>query len=556
MNYPKLCLTVFLAFVTSIESIGQSTANFLLPNNIIYLVTLNESKGVYKVEYKKADTLLGSQEFVDFSFPYFYEFMLKIYATETGLAHSDSISTLDKDKIRAKAAELHMKLITGLYNSAKAGQEIATIQLKKDIPLTKTLFVPKSDRTKGVLTPAGGVITDQNGKEYNASALFYPEKTWPFRWTSQCTRKRAISTNEKFQADECRLVFEDGFIKRVVVTGDYENETLMFSNKYSIGITTRLNVGRLKNMVLFDGLRNDTQASIRLGDVIDYKRIVNSRTNDYSPADTVVVLTPQVDEVTVSKLKRHKLFRMNIFSDIIGVNEDNPNGLVQFEIEKRININTNRRFNRVPTAMFAFMTPYFQWSKIEENNRSLGVSTFSEDSSPTANYVSPLELYRHSILDAGIKLNVVDIEWPAIDFQINGTGSITFSQVTDTLLSDLGDPISIDERVNSITSGVEVAFIFSPESAWGFKISSNAFYYENFNSNLTYRSLNGSEAQRDLTSPERWLNDFNLLATFRTGQDNDSRLFARIGFIHEMNNFDNNFSEVQIGYSVYLKSSK
>lgn len=548
MNLSKFLLPILIFILTSFQVKGQSAANIMLPNRTFYLVTLSEDDGLFTVAFKKAGSTVDSQDFVDLSSSSFYEFVLNVYAKETSQAVA-VINVTDKNDIQAKSAQLHMQLMTGLYNSATAGQKIATIKLKKDILLTKTLRVPIKSRSKTALVK-GTTIKDAGGKEYKVSDLEYPLNSW----FKKCN-KFALS-QEKFQADKCRIVFEDGFIKRVVITGIYEGETVMFSNRYSIGITTRLNMGRLNNMVLYDEIRHAPQASIRLGDAIDYERIVNLRTNDYSPADTVVNITPDKPVVTVSKLARHKLFRINIFSDIAGVNENNPNGLIQIEIDKRININTNRRFNKAPTAMLAFITPYFQLSKIEENNRELGISTFNTSPTTNTNYVSPLELYRHSILEAGIKLNIVDIEWPAIDFQINGTGSITYSQVNDTISSDMGVATSVDERVNSINTGLEAAFIFSPEAAWGFKISSNFFYSENFNSNLTYKSIEGSGLDKKLTSPKRWLNDFNMLVTFRTGEDNDKRLFARIGFVHELSNLDNNFSELQIGYSMYLKSSK
>lgn len=579
----KVALILFASLITTWASAQVATTDVSV-NDSLYIVKLTQSNGLYTVTYSLDGKVKLSKKSANFGSTYVYNHLKELWCHKPANASSkpngtdasqdtthqtqnpsDSASTSNQAEtptdaeeasttkqtpctlsdtvireLTNKANKCFIDLIFAFANDSEAkGQKVANISFETRIPVYNVIRLRTLEKGETLESIKKQPIK-VNGKVVKPETM-YLNRRWP--------RKDLLMANveETLIAESCDIVFENGFISSIYVSGKIGEKDVRFSNKYGIGVTTRQNIKDFSLICLYDELGNEDRY-LRLNEVIEYSRLVSNYTRDYSPADTTINLTLNKQTKPIFKSPSTKLFQLNIFSDFVGINEDNPNGLVQLEVDKRINIWT-KRVRRL--SWFTFLNPYFEWSKIEQHNRALQFSDVD------GKYVvSPLEVYRYSMIETGAPLNIVDYDGSVIHFQGNLVSALTFTQLNDSISQGGGDIKYVNERINSFLLGGELKCIFSPEKSWNFTISSRMFKYWNLNSSVLYNSIDQSVEKPNLVPPKNWLNDFSMLVTIRTGSKSDNLFFARLGFIHELGNVRNNFSQIQLGYSIYLKTSR
>lgn len=538
---------LFLFSSSLIWSQKVAVSNVEISGNY-YLVSLEKDDQMYSLSISRDGKLLREVSTPNFNPSYIFNQLKKTRCLEEDSTKENcpiGDIGITEDKLKEKSTKLFIDLLYTYANEAEGkGQKIAEIALSKKVPVYYNVELKKLPNSNKKRDSNKNVTSfEYGGETYNVSSkdvTLRPIRKWlVFKDTLAVVEETMI-------AESCQLVFENGFIASIIVSGTVEGRKVNFSSQYSIGVTTRSNIRAFSQIALFDEL-NNTSGYIKLNEVIEYGRVNDVYTRDYSPMDGKVVLSENSTNATLYKSPSSKLFRLNVFSDFVGLNEENPNGLVQIEVDKRINIWT-KRVNKV--SWFTFLTPYFEWSKIEEHNRSL---TFSEGNGEY--YTSPLEVYRYSMIESGILLNVFEGDGAVFGCQVNLLPALTFTQVKDTLQSSTGTNEYVDERINSFIIGGELKLTFSPEKTWGMAISTRPFYYSTLNAGIPYKSPEEDMTSVSLNEPNRWLNDLSLLITLRLGSDSDNLFFARLGMVHELANFNNNFAQVQLGYSMYLKTA-
>lgn len=538
----KLLCPLLLLFPLISEA--QVATTDVLINQKYYLVTLEKIEGIYTIKFKYDDQEKSNASTPNFNPAFINKQLRELYclsldSTNANCSPNDQIT---KD-LKLKSTQLFLDLIYTYANENNdKGQKIADITLSKSIPTSENVFlykVPKNAKDSNRIESFTEFEVDGKTFKTNDSNIKLYTKTRLLRKELQFAKIHSEIIPEK-----CEIVFENGFIASIIVSSSIDGKKVRFSSQYGIGITTRTNITDFSQIKLYDELGN-TNAYIKLNDVINYERINEVFTRDHSPMDGKVLLSKAGASEAVYKSSKSKLFRLNIYSDFVGINENNPNGLVQVEIDKRINLWTKRVAKR---SYFTFLSPYFEWSKIEEHNRTLLFSKLNETS-----YVSPLEVYRFSMIETGLALNLFEGDGAVFNFQLNLIPALTFTQIQDSLNSDSAG-VAINERINSFVFGSEFKFTFSPETSWSMSLSTRPFLYSNLNSAIPYNSLEETVDKQELKKANKVLNDISLNITIRLGENHDNLFFARMGFIHEINNTSNNFAQVQLGYSTYLKT--
>ena len=545
-----VCTLIALFFIQLCYSQTAVTDTHI--NGDLYLVSLTNTQGMYSLSISHGDSLLKRAETPNLN-PVFIHNQLRkaICLKNKNTDQNCSVGSLGVSDtlLREKASSLFIDLVYTFANKTEEdGQKIAELKLSRKIPAYQSVKFHKSDEIK--LDSAKNSWSFMfGGEDYTTESrnvrLFLPKRRWHKKKYKKKNRS-AIITVDSLIPEKCDIIFENGFIASIIVSGKLNGRSVRFSSQYGIGVTTRQNVLEFNNIRLFDELGN-TSLYLLLSEVIEYSRIIDVYTRDYSPRDKKITLNLEETEAFVYKAPRSKLLAFKVYSDFLGVNDDNPNGLVQVEMDKRINLWTKR----VRKYSFAtFLNPYFEWSKIEENNRTLFVSTLNE-----IQYTSPLEVYQYSNMESGIVMNLLEREGSVVGFQANLFPAFTFTSIADSLISSGEDVSNSNQRINSLIAGGELKLTFLPEKALSFVVSTKTFYYWNLNTSVCYKSLNQGIKESTLESPKRLLNDISLILGLRLGDDYDNRIFGRFGFIHEFLNWNNNFAQIQIGYSMYLKTA-
>jgi hypothetical protein len=592
---------IALAFLLISTNLTAQIAisDVLIQDKDYYLVELEKEQDFYVLSIKKDGTLLKKASTPNFNPTFVLQQMRKALCLQKDVNQENCTWNdleLDEEKVKEIATTLFIDLLYTYANEEDAtGQKIADLTLKQEIPaytfinlrnvnkkvskVTSNAKENKEDPKESKEEPKENKEDPKESKDFedkrektkkdkvkkkDASAsrlesFTYLGKEYEvgdvnvqvdtiFRWPRRDRYNATIT--ESFKPERCQIVFEDGFISSIIVTGKLNEKRVVFSTQHPVGVSTRGAIKKLKNNRLYDELGN-TNAYIYLGDVICYEREDEVLTKDFSPKNHKVILNEEVQEKELYKLPVSKLFRVNFFSDFIGLDDANPNGLVQIEVSKRLNLNTHRKsLLKGGLSGFTHLTPFFTLSKIEENNRSMPLSETNGRI-----YATPIELFRYSYVRTGFSLNIIDMYWPAVDVQINAIPGVTFTNVLDSVSDGTSAEQTVQYNVMSSMLGGELLFKFLPEKAWGLTLSSKSFYAWNLNPAINYNSIKTENGLVTVIDPNRWLHDLSMLITIRSGSNNDNLFYARIGIIHEWNDLYNNFAQIQLGYSIYLKSS-
>lgn len=157
----------------------------------------------------------------------------------------------------------------------------------------------------------------------------------------------------KHNVKEVDIETEDGAIKNIsvnldefkenIIGGTSSKSFLQFKNIHPISISGKFDPEKLSNALLycFDcyGIKGVTRF-IRLSEVIMIDISYENDKEDYSPTNKTFSLTPMESIVELRKEKRSRIMEVAAFSDFVGLDQENPNGLIQIEAKRKININT------------------------------------------------------------------------------------------------------------------------------------------------------------------------------------------------------------------------
>ena len=405
--------------------------------------------------------------------------------------------------------------------------------------------------------------------------------------TATNSRNFKLEPNQKmFTVFKIQIQFQDGFIENIKVLGkmDSLDQELKFENSYPIPFSTKRDYENLYSIRLYErtvfGSKSDSKCYIILGNLLSYSQTLGLYSKDYSPANKVIDtdLTNNITSVNLLKEKTSKILEIKVFSDLKGIDNTAPNGLVQLEFSKKLNFWIKRRSwfnNRVNVGLFNYITPYFTVNKIENNNKRLTamyMGTQQQDTTRPNTFASMLDLYQFQILSLGVDLTCFTVDIPGIKSTISGNISGFFGRtlIADTLRTKVDSasfkaaPISnnvMQYGVNSFQISPEICWQIFPDTRYGLIASQKFTHYSIFSSKIKQvedsssyaqylNSLNGDRSKIDGYKSKKWLGTSEIYAFFMPSAYN--KLFIRYRFNWDINNIKNNFHQIQVGIATYL----
>ncbi|MDR3713298.1 MAG: hypothetical protein P4L51_10815 [Puia sp.] len=283
--------------------------------------------------------------------------------------------------------------------------------------------------------------------------------------------------DSNFTIQSIQIQFEDGFIENIKIFGKLKNNAhlLRFENIYPIGFSTKRDFRNLISTQLFEKSDYKTNSTmfLKLGEVLSYDQNLANYNKDYSPANQVVTikaLTDSIKEVVLYKDQTSKILELQVFSDLKGADDNNPNGLIQIDLAKKLNFFSMRsqisgriwpwHWGIWPThwhvwnpgwhkssyenlgniGLFNYVTPYFTLDKIENNDKRLILDhidtlSYAADTSKPITYASTIHLLQHQVFSIGFDLSMVLIDIPNIKSTFNFGAGFRFGRtaIQDTL---------------------------------------------------------------------------------------------------------------------------
>ncbi|WP_428656686.1 hypothetical protein [Runella sp.] len=398
------------------------------------------------------------------------------------------------------------------------------------------------------------------------------------------------------KVETAQLEFEEGFLTNIVVETSAKDKRYFFTNPVSIGFASKRNITnlnsyelRLVNVTEMLGSDVATPVTIRLGELIKfYDYTLRPLTRDYSPRNGRMLLMPSEQPIALKKEETQKLFEAHVFSDFLGFNQENPNGLIQTEIAKRINTNTYRSWAYknpkwfLPKVLrfvlgegaggFQYVRPFVSISKFEENNKRLTVSRYIDSKTNTVTkYLTALEVLRYQNFSAGLDANLLYFENMPGKFNITMNAGIHFGRTAlrDSLMNfnetkkqfeKTGDVK--DFGVNTLQFHPELKIQWYPDERFGVSLARRW----NFTSILgsapdinkigQYKSANKDVSFDELGKNGTWLGTWTIEAFVSPDKEGQNKLFFRYRLTGVEGNRSLNFQQAQVGYSFFLLKNR
>ena len=384
------------------------------------------------------------------------------------------------------------------------------------------------------------------------------------------------SKSGNVEIKDIRIVFYDGFIQKIDVYGERTESDgtitrTRFVNKFGIGFNRDKNYRNLTRIALFD---NNTASGskgdyIKLGELLTYEPNTDLLTLDYSPADKLVVR--EGDKIVdVYREEFPKLIEGAIYTDLIGLSEDKPNGLIQTELSRKFNLVTSR----VPLGKSNFLSsfglgglqyirPAITFTKIEGKERRykpMAKEFLSDSSNVTRSvYVRPLDVMEYQNLSLGVDQNLLVVDHANYMFYLNFGLRFNKTAVADSLSrienNELVKSGNVEEySLNYFTLYPELTLLLLPEKRVSFEMIYRLTYFAPAFDNVDLFRIEGGQNKFDTEKKYRWFHTFHAGLTLRTNDDN--KIFARYRYNCELNNFTQSFHQLQLGYSFNLLAPK
>jgi hypothetical protein len=355
--------------------------------------------------------------------------------------------------------------------------------------------------------------------------------------------------------DSVKIKFEEEQIVDIKVTGyiNKSDKKLLFQNRIPISYSTKADVsndlGVNRAIKLFDP---QDSFYIKMHDVFtnDYKLL--NKTENYSPKDQVITIIPGENGKVIMKEKGTDLFLAEVYSDILGLNSSQPNGLIQTEVSKRIYLNRRSYILGNKNAYWGFtncVNPHITISKIEENNKYLEPEYYNGTL-----HVNIIDLFKYTSWQTGGEINLIYLGWPRMHSIFYFNAGFYFMNIPLRLpeleegqkYNEFHD-ITVNEEDNTINTNItslfpEINWIISPHSnlsiayqaKWNFILNpSKDIIVENGCSVLSLR----------------------FVASLKLNNNADGQIFFRSYYNFSSKYRAYNFLQNQIGYSFNITSA-
>jgi hypothetical protein len=295
-----------------------------------------------------------------------------------------------------------------------------------------------------------------------------------------------------------------------------------------------------------------------LSDLIDYSDVLETDKEDYSPVNSVVNINPKSPVVELKKEKRSKIINVKTFTDLVGIQSDQPNGLIQIEASRKFNLWTQRFGTKhYYVGLFTYIEPKLTFSKIEKNNNTLVFTEANIDSYELT--VNNKKVFKSKAIDLlkfqsssfDVDLNTVKYSFPNIksNIQFNLGFGILRTTITDTLLvvnsTAVKSSFPNDKVLNTFRWGFSFLYELKPDTRYGM-----SFGYD-------YRAYRLLSDDYYLTlSIDNVVHSIWAVAFLKT--NDDSKLFFRYKVSFVSPAAKQNFVQIQLGYllDLFKSSSK
>lgn len=263
--------------------------------------------------------------------------------------------------------------------------------------------------------------------------------------------------------------------------------------------------------------------------------------------------------------------QINVYTDLIGLSENKPNGLLQFEGKFetdifRTPINWKRQYATARWFLLSNAAANFSLTKLENKLRFLDIRRSDilshSDTLKNVRFVATTDLIQYSNLNIGLNAKIVELASDYFRSYIYAGIAVVRTPLRDTaLLTDQGGSSFLKETEtvsNTIRFNYGINFRFKSTSRLGLETGMQFIHvklnnadvkavYENYISDKdTVLVRKASLWKNVILNP--YLNIYYFL-----DQEKTKRMFVRAAYFRDIKSFKNDFTWFQFGYSTDMK---
>ena len=472
----------------------------------------------------------------------------------------------------AASALYHNIVVQNSLNPPVAvGPKAGDFYVKQKVPVYGTLYVNSSLVNSNCPDQVTGSISTIHSCDPNDVCLAV-DPTTPFIQV----------TSDSFKVSTVEIVIHNGFINRIRAVVRIGEIDYIFNNPVPIGISSLRNIEsfskyylRCNNPFQYRVPYKLFQPSgsldyvINLRDILRYKPDLTRNVYDKSPKNATHTIVVNQDSIihTVYKEPISRLIQASVFSDFMGIEENKPNGLIQTEIYRRINLHTVRNqlwgSKNINWGIFQYLRPEITISKVEDKERVLHLDYLTTNINGKEKmhaYASSIDLHLYQYMKAGSLFNLALFQNPHLHTTIEFNTGFYFGLVPlkDSLrLNPEKLPENDEYTTVTFETFLEGKMKFSMDKYFGFNMSYTPLviwglgeYYNqvkdrnNFVNNLEQ----GGFWDRS------FLGKAELLVWVKPAPEkSNGSFFGRYRFIHQLSNPNLYYHQIQVGYSFYLE---
>jgi hypothetical protein len=385
---------------------------------------------------------------------------------------------------------------------------------------------------------------------------------------------------------DIQMEVQDGAIENIYVSciDTVTNREIYFKNNYPISFSRLIDYRSPSNIILFLNTNYNNidgyDFCIVLSDLIRYKPYLWPDSRNYSPQNKVHVLVPPLKDFKLYKEETTKILKAKVFTDVVGLKGNQPNGLIQTEVSKKILIST-RRFRRIlpfkvnerkfNSGYLTFIEPEIAISKIEDNNFSIPARNkfyLINNSLDSRKYLSTLEIHQYQNFKAGVTTNLMltnITNWSSTIF-LNVKINFGRTAVSDSVRIYNNNIITTTGGINDFTLNTiqfipELIWQIKPDPRYGVSLGSSLNYmFTRHPEIIEVGNLRKYEVENENTN-NNYLCSFFMLAHLKTGLsfndeertgESKGEFFFKMAYNFVDTDHEQNFFQAQLGYSFYL----
>lgn len=285
-----------------------------------------------------------------------------------------------------------------------------------------------------------------------------------------------------FTVKTISVEFEDGVIKNIeaLMLSDVDDDNSLgtpkrFRNIKPIGISGKFHPDLFMNYKLFHSSK-DKLFYLELSDLLAYYPQLTINTENYAPENSVVTLDPATGKtlVELKKEKTAEIIDVQIYSDLAGVQLGNPQGLIQVNFSKKIDIFSKykQKTKNVVNHNYSFLRyvkPELIISKIDQKDQFL---VFNKETPK----LKVTDIYQYQFIKFGADINFFKYSIPnaQLNFQVMlktcWYGANIIDSVNNEKYKSNLDVNLKGERIFANSSRLGLIIESKPENRWGAKL--------------------------------------------------------------------------------------